>query len=121
MNMILPLRLKCDLDILTKSIREMRQAFCRKFLQMASQQCGYFRLIDSKQFRRLYLCQATLCQTDLTREWHGKKYLVKVLDEGFEYGGKPYRSLSGVAKQISGQIVNGYLWFSLIPTEDKKS
>jgi len=59
--------------------------------------------------------------TTLTREWHGKKYLVKVLDSGFEYGGKPYRSLSGVAKQISGQIVNGFLWWGLIPTEDKKS
>lgn len=57
--------------------------------------------------------------TILTREWHGKKYLVKVLDSGFEYGGKPYRSLSAVAKTISGQIVNGYLWFDLIPKAEK--
>jgi hypothetical protein len=59
--------------------------------------------------------------TTISREWHGKKYMVKCLDQGFEYGGKPYRSLSGVAKQISGQIVNGFLWWGLIPTEDKKS
>lgn len=59
--------------------------------------------------------------TTLTREWHGKKYLVKVLDSGFEYGGKPYRSLSGVAKAISGQIVNGFLWFGLIPKEVGRS
>ncbi len=59
--------------------------------------------------------------TTLTREWHGKKYLVKVLDQGFEYGGKPYRSLSGVAKAISGQIVNGVLWFGLIPKVGSKS
>lgn len=59
--------------------------------------------------------------TTLSREWHGKKYLVKVLDSGFEYGGKPYRSLSGVAKQISGQIVNGFLWFGLIPKDEGKS
>jgi hypothetical protein len=59
--------------------------------------------------------------TTLTREWHGKKYLVKVLDQGFEYGGKPYRSLSAVAKAISGQIVNGYLWFHLTTAEKKVS
>lgn len=59
--------------------------------------------------------------TTLTREWHGKKYLVKVLEQGFEYGGKPYRSLSGVAKAISGQIVNGFLWFGLIPKEEGNS
>jgi hypothetical protein len=58
--------------------------------------------------------------TTLTREWHGKKYMVKVLDSGFEYGGKPFRSLSAVAKAISGQIVNGYLWWGLIPKEDAK-
>jgi hypothetical protein len=59
--------------------------------------------------------------TTLTREWHGKKYLVKVLDSGFEYGGKPFRSLSAVAKSISGQIVNGYLWFHLTTVEKRVS
>lgn len=59
--------------------------------------------------------------TTLTREWHGKKYLVNVLESGFSYGGKSYRSLSGVAKAISGQIVNGFLWFGLIPKEESKS
>ena len=59
--------------------------------------------------------------TTLSREWHGKKYLVKVLDSGFEFGGKPYRSLSAVAGAICGQIVNGFLWFGLIPKEAGKS
>jgi len=58
--------------------------------------------------------------TTITREWHGKKYLVRVLDRGFEYDSKPFRSLSGVAKAISGQIVNGFAWFKLIPREGKK-
>ena len=59
--------------------------------------------------------------TTITREWHGKKYLVRVLDDGFEYDGKPFRSLSGVARAISGQIVNGFAWFGLIPQEGKKN
>ena len=55
------------------------------------------------------------------REWHGKKYLVRVLDSGLEFEGKPYRSLSALAKQITGQIVNGYAWFRLGAKEPKKS
>jgi hypothetical protein len=57
--------------------------------------------------------------TDIVREWHGKKYVVRVLESGFEYQGKPYKSLSALAKHITGQIVNGYAWFSL--TKQEKS
>ena len=60
--------------------------------------------------------------TTIEREWHGKKYLVRVMQPGlgFEYDGKPFRSLSAVAKHITGQIVNGFLWWRLIPREAKK-
>jgi hypothetical protein len=56
--------------------------------------------------------------TTITREYKGKKLLVRVLDGGFEYEGKPYRSLSALAKHITGQIINGHLFFKL--TEEKK-
>jgi len=59
--------------------------------------------------------------TVIEREWHGKKYLVRVLDSGFEYGGKPFRSLSAAAKHITGQIVNGFAWFKLGAKEPHKS
>ena len=59
--------------------------------------------------------------TDLVREWHSKKYVVRVLEQGFEYQGKPYRSLSALAKHITGQIVNGFAWFALTAKESKKS
>ena len=59
--------------------------------------------------------------TTITREWHGKKYLVRVLEQGFEFEGKPYRSLSALAKHITGQIVNGYSWFRLGAKEPVKS
>ena len=60
--------------------------------------------------------------TDLVREWHGKKYVVRVLESGFEYNSKPFRSLSAVAKAICGQIVNGPVWFGLgLPSKEKKS
>ena len=59
--------------------------------------------------------------TDLVREWRGKKYVVRVLESGFEYNSKPYRSLSALAKHITGQIVNGFAWFKLTAKESKKS
>lgn len=50
----------------------------------------------------------------LVREFDGKKHTVKVHADGFEYRGKTYRSLSGVAKVISGCIWNGYGFFGLL-------
>lgn len=50
----------------------------------------------------------------LTREHNGAKVVVRVLDDGFEWGGKQYRSLSAVAMAITGaKAINGYLFFQL--------
>ena len=51
--------------------------------------------------------------TVLTREYRGENHQVTVLEKGFEYGGKGYRSLSGVARAITGTQWNGYLFFGL--------
>ena len=59
--------------------------------------------------------------TTITKEWHGKKLLVRVLENGFEYDGKSFRSLSGLARHITGQIINGYGFFALLGKEGKKS
>jgi hypothetical protein len=49
----------------------------------------------------------------ITREYKGRLLEVLVLDEGFEYGGEKFKSLSAVAKQITGSHCNGYLFFNL--------
>jgi hypothetical protein len=49
----------------------------------------------------------------LTRRYKGQNIEVTVLRDGFEYGGKPYRSLSAVAKAITGSHCNGYTFFGL--------
>jgi hypothetical protein len=52
--------------------------------------------------------------TTLTRPYRGKDILVRVLDDGFEWGGKQYRSLSAVAMAITGaKAINGYLFWQL--------
>ena len=51
--------------------------------------------------------------TRLVREWHGQWYEVEVLDDGFACSGRKYRSLSAVAKAITGAHWNGPLFFGL--------
>lgn len=53
--------------------------------------------------------------TVLEREYQGKTLRVKVLEDGFEFRGKTYRSLSAVAREATGTIWNGLLFFHLIP------
>ena len=51
--------------------------------------------------------------TMLIREHLGKRHEVTVVQEGFEYGGKLYRSLSAIAKHITGAHWNGWHFFGL--------
>ena len=51
--------------------------------------------------------------TILTREYKGGVVQVQVLQSGFEYQGEVYKSLSAVAKAITGSHCNGYAFFRL--------
>lgn len=51
--------------------------------------------------------------TRLVREWHGETHVVSVLDEGAEYRGKRYRSLSEIARKITGTRWSGPAFFGL--------
>lgn len=49
----------------------------------------------------------------LTRVYQGRTVAVTVLPKGFEFDGQVYRSLSAVAKAVTGSHWNGYLFFGL--------
>jgi len=51
--------------------------------------------------------------TVLTRKYKGALLQVQVLPQGFAYAGSRYRSLSAVAKAITGSHCNGFLFFRL--------
>ena len=55
--------------------------------------------------------------TVLTREWEGQHHRVMVLDGGFAWEGRTYRSLSEIAKAMTGTKWNGPRFFGL---RDKK-
>ena len=49
----------------------------------------------------------------ISRQYHDEEIVVKVLDGGFEYEGQVYRSLSSIAKEITGTVWNGPAFFGL--------
>ncbi len=51
--------------------------------------------------------------TVLKREYKGQTIRTTVLADGFEYLGERYKSLSAVAKAVTGQHWNGRLFFGL--------
>src|SRR6516165_9824664 len=51
----------------------------------------------------------------LVREWRGGSYEVLVLDDGFSWHGTHYRSLSAIAREITGTAWSGPLFFGLRP------
>jgi hypothetical protein len=53
--------------------------------------------------------------TRLVREWQGRTYEVLVLDDGFSWQGTRYRSLSAIARKITGTPWSGPLFFGLKP------
>jgi hypothetical protein len=51
--------------------------------------------------------------TMLVRQWQGAEHTVTVRVSDFEYQGRPYKSLSSIARTISGTRWNGWTFFGL--------
>jgi hypothetical protein len=49
----------------------------------------------------------------LVRDFKGKRISATVLEHGFEYDGRVFKSLSSVAQQATGTAWNGYAFFRL--------
>ena len=49
----------------------------------------------------------------ITKTYCGKSIEVKVLETGFEYQGKIYKSISSVAMEIVKRPISGYVFFGL--------
>jgi hypothetical protein len=51
--------------------------------------------------------------TRLVRQYQGTEHTVAVLADGYEWEGRPYRSLSAIARAITGTRWNGWAFFGL--------
>ena len=85
----------------------LKPAVRRRLLQ-AAQPAG---LPDAKPRR---LAPGTLLPgSRLVREWHGRSHTVEVTEDGFLYDGHRYRSLSSIARRITGVRWSGRRFFGL--------
>ena len=63
--------------------------------------------------RRIRADLKPVAGTRLVREWRGVEHVVTVTADGYEWEGRPYRSLSAVARAITGTRWNGWTFFGL--------
>lgn len=86
------------------------------------------RVVDNAQKRRAGLPMERTATTTITpdhdsrlpmpggvivKQFRGETLVVKVTDQGFEYGDRRYSSLSAIAQEITGTKWNGFLFFGL--------
>ncbi len=71
--------------------------------------------LDQLRDRRL-----PLPGTLLAREFRGRDIVVKVLDKGFEYDGRRFKSLSAIAQEATGSKWNGFLFFGLAESKEPR-
>jgi DUF2924 family protein len=64
-------------------------------------------------FSRKPRSRAAKAGTILVREWNGHAHRVTVLDDGVSFNGERYRSLSEVAREITGSRWSGPRFFGL--------
>jgi hypothetical protein len=68
--------------------------------------------LDPKAARKRVI-NGPVVGTRLVREFRGREYTVTVLADGFEWEGRRYKSLSAVARAITGTRWNGLTFFGV--------
>ena len=63
--------------------------------------------------RRIRRDQRPIAGARLLREYQGVEHVVTVTRDGYEYQGRPYQSLSAIARAITGTRWNGWMFFGL--------
>ena len=68
---------------------------------------------DNITTRRVRHDARPVAGTRLIREYQGVEHTVTVLADGYEWQGRPYRSLSAIARAITGTRWNGLVFFGV--------
>ncbi|MBF0147610.1 MAG: DUF2924 domain-containing protein [Magnetococcales bacterium] len=75
---------------------------------------------DDELPKRMLPGEQLLPGTKLIRDWKGVEHCCTVLEDGFEYQGRRFGSLSAVANFITGTRWNGFVFFGLKKQGDRQ-
>jgi hypothetical protein len=115
-----------EAPVLGRRYLEDRPAFRLQELQLGSLSDRGRRKLDAlvdqldPKVARRREPKRLLAGTQLRREWQGIEHVVTVREHDFEYGGRPYKSLSAIARSITNVRWNGPLFFGLRPVSKKR-
>jgi Protein of unknown function (DUF2924) len=71
------------------------------------------RQYEGKTRSRTRADRLPIAGTRLVREWQGVRHCVTVRGDDFEFEGRPYKSLSAIAREITKVRWNGWVFFGL--------
>ena len=107
-------------ELFGKNPPEYGPVFMRRRLAHRIQELFYGGLSDAIKDRMLSQKRSASRNTGLLkpgnriiREWHGERYEVIIRQNGVEFNGQLYRSLTAVAKKITGTHWNGKIFFGV--------
>jgi hypothetical protein len=92
---------------------DCRPALLRRALAWHIQASANGRVNVDRLLRITHSPKALMPGTRLVREWQGKTHQVMVQPNRFEFEGRSYRSLSAIARAITGTAWSGPLFFGL--------
>jgi hypothetical protein len=100
-------------DILLRGITYRLQELAHAGLSKGTLRRLRSSISEDRSSRRRRRSVSFKAGTRLIREWHGQTHTVVILDEGVEWRGQRYPSLSVVAREITGAHWSGPRFFGL--------
>jgi hypothetical protein len=70
--------------------------------------------------RKIRTDRKPIVGTKLIRDWKGTEHIVVVREDGYDYQGRLYKSLSIIARTITGTVWNGWIFFGLKQPKGRK-
>ena len=96
------------------------EAHCRLLGGLAATDVRTLKSIASGRRSVVHAAPALSAGTHLVREWNGRTYQVEVTKSGYVMDGKSYRSLTAIARRITGGNWSGPRFFGLVDRSEKQ-